>query len=130
MLKTNSKKARENIRTYIMDHFDPCGYDVNQNPATFEETAAIILETFAREKFYATQYIYRYGWGGYRVFRDWCQGLPSILDTCYYYNRSAVADLGAILEETPEEMERYTESEAEERLTALIFRELMRGVGK
>ena len=30
-------------------------------------------------------------------------GLPSVLDTCYFYNRSAVDDLGAILEETESE---------------------------
>ena len=60
-------------------------------------------------------------------FTDWAQGLPSILDTCYYYNRSAVDDLGAILEETAEEKARYSEQNAEQLLTALIYRELVRG---
>lgn len=130
MLKTNSKKARENIRTYIMEHFDPTGYDVNQEPATFEETARIILDTFAEEKQYDTRYIYRVGLSDYNVFKDWAAGLPSILDTCYYYNRSAVDDLGEILEETTEEKARYTESQAEERLTYLIFRELQKRATK
>lgn len=130
MLRTNSKKARENIRGYILEHFDPSGYDVNQQPETFEEAAQIILETFADEKRYSTAYYLRYTWSDQKVFADWCAGLPSILDTCYYYNRSAVADLGAILEESPEEMSRYSESDAEKRLTHLIFRELMGGVGK
>lgn len=130
MLKTNSKKARENVRHYIMGHFDPTGYDVDQNPETFEEIAGIILDTFAQEKCYSTKYMYRYGWSDQKVFEDWCQGLPSILDTCYYYNRSAVNDVGAILEETPEELNPYTEQDAEKLLTRLIFRELMKGVGK
>jgi hypothetical protein len=127
MLKTNTKKARENIRAYILEHFSPEGYEVNQTPATFEEAAAIILDTFAEEKPHSAAYIYRWSLSDFQVFRDWCQGLPSILDTCYYYNRSAVDDLGAILEETPEEKARFTESEAEERLTVLIWRELTRG---
>lgn len=50
-----------------------------------------------------------------------------ILDTCYYYNRSAVDDLGAILEETDSEKARYSEQQAETRLTYLIYRELVRG---
>jgi hypothetical protein len=60
-------------------------------------------------------------------FADWAAGLPSILDTCYYYNRSAVDDLGAILEETAEEKARYSEAQAETLLTSLIYRELVRG---
>lgn len=130
MLHTNSKKARENIRKYILDHFDPSNYDVNQEPETFEEAAKIILETFAHEKFYATKYIYRYCMSDQKVFADWCAGLPSILDTCYYYNRSAVDDLGVILEETEAEKEKYSEAQAEDLLTRLIFRELMRGAEK
>lgn len=60
-------------------------------------------------------------------FEEWAAGLPSILDTCYYYNRSAVDDLGAILEETDSEKARYSEQQAETRLTYLIYRELVRG---
>lgn len=126
-LRTNSKKARENIRAYIIKHFDPCGYDVNQQPETFGETARIILEIFADETRYATRYYQRYMDSDLNVFKDWCAGLPSIIDTCYYYNRSAVDDLGAILEETEIEKARFTEQQAEDRLTWLIYRELLKG---
>ena len=64
------------------------------------------------------------------IFADWCAGLPSILNTCYYYNRSAVDDLGEILEETEEEKEKYTQTEAEKLLTALIYREIKKAVKK
>lgn len=128
MLRTNSKKARENIRAYIVEHFDPTGYDVDQNPGTFEEVAKIILDTFAHEKPYSTKYMYRAGLSDEKVFADWCAGLPSILDTCYYYNRSAVEDLGNILEETESEKAKYTETEAEKYLTHLIYKELIKGV--
>ena len=61
------------------------------------------------------------------AFADWCAGLPSVLDTLYFYNRSAVDDLGAILEETEQEKNRYTEQQAEQLLTSLIYRELQKG---
>lgn len=123
MLKTNSKQARQNVQAYIMEHFDGCNYGI-ETPDNFKEYAAIILATFRSEK---------PAEGGYtrmsesERFTDWAQGLPSILDTCYYYNRSAVDDLGAILEETESEKARFDETQAENLLTSLIYRELVRG---
>ncbi len=127
MLRTNSKQARENIRTYIIEHFDPCGYDLDTTPETFPEIAAAILDTFRSEKPYSDKYIYRYGLSEQAVFTEWCAGLPSIIDTCYYYNRSAVDDLAAILEESDTEKARYNERDAEKLLTYLIYRELLKG---
>jgi len=120
MLKTNSKKAKENIKKYIMDNFDGCNYGID-TPETFKETAEIILETFRNE--------YRNPWecahhAEVASFESWAAGLPSIIDTCYYYNRSAVDDLGAILEETEAEKERFSESDAESLLSRLIYREI------
>lgn len=129
MLKTNSKKARENIRRYIIDNFDASNY-TDTPPTEWHEIAAFILETFADEKRYSTKYYNRYMISDQAAFVDWCQGLPSVLDTCYYYNRSAVDDLAGILEETETEKARYSESDAERVLTYLIFRELMKGAEK
>lgn len=126
MLRTNSKKARENIRAYIVDGFTPEGYTGNP-PHEFSEIAAFILATFRDEKYWCLQDVRYYHGCEVLAFRDWCAGLASVLDTCYYYNRSAVADLGKILEETPAEMERFTESQAEKLLTDLIYKELVRG---
>ena len=119
MLRTNSKKAMENIRTYIEKNFDCTNYDLEKEPETFEEKACFILATCRKEKRYSL-----YSASSYEMFRDWCQGLPCVLDTCYYYNRSATEDLAAILEETDYEKIRFSESEAEEKLTQLIYREL------
>lgn len=44
--------------------------------------------------------------------------------------RSTGADLGAILEETEQEKTRYTEQQAEQLLTSLIYRELQKGERK
>jgi hypothetical protein len=124
MLRSNSKKARENIRAYILNNFDPEGYGRDKSEfETFEAAAAFILETFRSEKFYERG-------PEAAIFADWCAGLPDVIDTCYYYNRSAVDDLAAILEETDEESSRYTERDAEKLLTWLIYRELMKGGDK
>ena len=124
MLRT--KKAIGNIRAYIMDNFTPENYTRNP-PKDFPGVAAFILDTFRKEKM--SDFRYR-DCNEFAAFTDWCQGLPSVLDTCYYYNRSAVEDLGAILEETEEEKTRFTEPEAERRLTWLIYRELSKGAAK
>ena len=122
MLKTNSKKARENIRAYIIGYYIPDNYDLA--PATdFPTIAGNILQTF-REEMPAVGTFSRMSEGD--RFMEWASGLPSILNCCYYYNRSAVDDLGAILEETEEEKARFTESQAEALLTSLIYRELMK----
>lgn len=123
MIRTNTRKAIENIRAYIVDNFEPCGYTDNP-PEDFPDIAAFILATFRRE--YVTRASYPRGCE-LEPFASWCQGLPTILDTCYYYNRSAVDDLGAILEETAEEKARFSEEEAERRLTWLLYRELIKG---
>lgn len=125
MLKTNSKKARENIRSYIMDGFEPESYGI-ETPETFEEAAKIILDIFREEHFNSENIRRYYHYSEWLSFKAWAAGLPSIIDTCYYYNRSAVDDLGAILEETEEEKAKFTEEQAEEKLTNMIYRELIK----
>lgn len=123
MLKTNSKQARQNVQAYIMQGFTGENYSI-ETPETFKDTAAVIMKIFNSEKPAEGAYSRM---NEQERFTDWAQGLPSILDTGYYYNRSAVDDLGAILEETAEEKARYSEQNAEQLLTALIYRELVRG---
>lgn len=130
MLKTNTKAARANIRAYIRDNYTPDNYSGYTSPepptdlAEFAEIARFILDTFRREKL-PNANARRYYRTEYDAFADWCAGLPSVLDTCYFYSRSAVDDLAALLDETPEERARFSEAEAEEMLTRLIYRELL-----
>lgn len=126
MLKTNSKKAALNIQHYIMEGFTPEGY-TDQAPETWPEIAAFILDTFRSEKYSRPEDHRYYNNIERAAFIDWCAGLPSLLDTCYYYNRSAVDDLAAILEESEKEKSKYKESDAEQLLTYLIYRELLKG---
>lgn len=127
MLRANSKKAKENVRAYILDHFDPRDYDEwAGSEESFSDVAKFIFRTFQTEKRYGVRVDGRPSnfAPSFNGFLDWCQGLPVLLDTCYFYNRSAVADLARILEETEEETRRYTESDAEKLLTLLIWREI------
>lgn len=127
MLKTNSKKARENVIRYIMDRENTAEYAENiaENP-TFDDIAAAIYSDFMRvtnnEAYRKMSFSDR--------FAEYAAGLPGIIDTCYYYNRSALDDLSEILEETEAEKEKYTESEAEKLLSMLIYREIERSARK
>ena len=120
MLKTNSKKARQNVRTYIVNNFTPDNY-TNEPPTEAREIIQFIYNCFISEKFSMASDKKYYKNNEFAAFVDWCAGLPSVLDTCYYYNRSAVDDLAMILEESDEEKSRYTEAEAEKLLTYLIY---------
>ena len=124
MLKTNSKKAIENIRAYVVDNFTPDNYDLEPSNE-FTTVAKVIYNCFIEEKSGIND------WSRVSesvIFADWCAGLPSIFNTCYYYNRSAVDDLGVILEETEAEKARFTETDAEKLLTSLIFREIKKAI--
>lgn len=131
MLRTNSKKAKQNIRQYIIANFDSTNYspafDYIENAAETEKFSLIkeaIRETF-KDEYLKHNITYQAGKVSKQtMFIEWASGLPSILDTCYYYNRSAVDDLATILEETEIEKSRFTESHAEEMLTKLIYREI------
>lgn len=139
MLKTYSKEAIENIKKYVCDNVDFTGYDQYTYIEKFEEDvkhgkqidlfsvyAHAIYECFCDEK---VKYDKR-NMSMQNLFFEWCQGLPSVLDTCYYYNRSAVDDLASILEQNEQEKSKFTERQAEERLTYLIFREIKKAVSK
>ena len=137
MLRTNTKKARENVRRYVVDHFDGTNYapdfdDAERAARTADTGAAFPLVADAIRRTFADEFLKhnpRYNAGmlpRQALFLDWCAGLPSILDTCYFYNRSAVADLGDILEETEAERARFSERDAERMLSLLIYRELYR----
>ena len=131
MIKSNSKKAIANIKSYIAEDAeyikDRAIYD-NKTLDSVDDILSYAFEIFCEEKAYEIKK--SYGIPTLNVFRDWAQGLALGNLFCYYYNRSAVDDLGAILEETEAEKSRYSEEEAEELLTRLIFREMQKAYNK
>lgn len=122
MLKTNSKKAMENIKNYIREYsedylLDNYGYDAEYTEK--KGFFATIYEIFVSEERPFTDYNARRP--EYESFKSWAQGLAMGGLFCYYYNREAKEDIKQILEETEEEANRYTEEQAKELLTRLIY---------
>ena len=124
MLRSNCKKALLNLRSYIINHSDFESYGM-ETPTDFKSCAEMLMHTFYEEiaKWDKRRIPYQ------QLFADWLSGLPSVFDSLYYYNRSAVDDLGGILEETETEKARFTEDEAERMLSALIWREVYKACG-
>lgn len=123
MLRTNSKRVIEKVRKYIINGIDHEYFGLEADP-DFKTACKLILTACENEKRYI-KYNNRF-----EMFKDWAQGLPSAFNTLYYYNVSAVDMLGAWLEETESEKAKYSESEAEEMITRLIYRELTKGAAK
>lgn len=128
MLKTNSKQVKEKIREYILEHFKEYYYQDNkkyiqQDLTNDDQIFLFIIETIKHE--YNHEIKKNYNYLTFKVFKEYCQGLPSILD-CDYYCHSAITLLGDILEQTQEERNKYTESQAEELMTKLLYNELIK----
>lgn len=123
MLRSNSKAVVAKIHQYIVDGIDPDYFGLAESP-DFPTACKLILTACEDEKRYNRICF------GFETFKDWAQGLPSAFNTCYYYNVSAVDILGEWLEETDSEKEKYSECQAEEMITRLIYRELAKGAAK
>ena len=137
MLRTNSKKAKENIRLWILANYMPEDYANAFQTETgeytlenFPEVAASIMDTFHKEKGFDVR---RYGLE--IAFIDWMQGLPSILETLSLLGWEVAEFLGGWLEETAEEKEAYSKKDetgekAMKTALHLVFREIQAGVEK
>lgn len=126
MLKTNSKKAIENIKAYIIENgqeaaTERCEWEGRELGEGFESIAREIWGAFKDE--YLNDHNLKFYHTVQNTFREWGAGLAfgGLFD---FYLHSAVDDLGDILEESEEERSRYTEEEAERMLANLIYREV------
>ena len=119
MLKTNTKTVRERIQDFINTHVDFSDYDLEKTPETATEINKAILDCFLSETKYSNIP------NEQERFIDWCSGLPSVIDCCYYLN-STVEMLGDLLEETSAERAKYTEEQAERLFSYLIYKEVKR----
>lgn len=127
MLKTNSKQAKKNIMDYIREA-TAAGLENYENPKNYDtandaELAAYIWDIFQAEKYYTLETIKRRNILMYNVFEDWAQGLPGCGVADYWiYNPDPRETLGNILEQTPEQRNRYTMEEAAAQLTYLLYK--------
>lgn len=140
MLKTNSKAVKEKIQNYVIERYEVWYQDnfeyVEKKAENFHEIAREIFKACFNAKAInihckTVQEIYEFVYHFYKSFQtmfiDWCQGLPSILK-CEYYYISAVEMLGDWLEENETERKKYTESQAEELISKLLFRDLAKAI--
>ena len=135
MLRTNSKKAMENIRKEIVDSYEAANehytFEGREAKTDFNEICADILEAFRIEKLENDCYYIAGRASKNEMFMDWMQGLPTAFPAADdIFPRSAIDFLGNILEETEEEKERYTEDKAEKLACNLLYRELEKGARK
>lgn len=135
MLRTNSRKAMENIRKEIMDSYEDANeyytFEGREAKTDFNEICADILEAFRIEKLENNCYYIAGRASRNEMFMDWMQGLPAAFPVADdIFLRSAIDFLGNILEETEEEKARYTEDKAEKLACNLLYRELEKGARK
>lgn len=121
MLRTNTKKARANIKAYIcLCYQNEALSDADIEALPFAFIASDIYATFKQECYHIENL--------QDSFVEWTATLPSILDCSYYLGGQAIEDLGNILEETEDERNQYTAYQAEKLLSKLIFREIFKEV--
>lgn len=125
MLKTNSKQARQAIRTYIMQQVEKeCETEGQTTPYSFSETAQIIFDDFQR----VTSYIKGYKASEQALFdTDYAQTLPCMVFD--YYAPTAQTEtareiLKNALQETDQQAQKYSDTECERMLTYLIYSEI------
>ena len=130
MLRTNSKKAKENLMQYIRESVEDYMIDC----FTWDEEETGIKAEYSTEsnedicRFIYSRFVDetrgdRRNMPQQARFIEWSQGLPCG-GLFNYYCCKAVPILGDILEETEEERNRFTEQQAEEMLSKLIYREV------
>ena len=123
MLRTNSKKAKQNIKNHIMDVFNDyvtdCGSYPENAAATLADAAAVIFQDVKR-----VLNIKHNNYVSQADFTRYAAMLPGYVETFY----NAWDALKTILEETDAEAARYTNADAEKVLTAIVYRELINAV--
>lgn len=135
MLRTNSKKAIENIWKYVEGFRET----INEELVSFEENPNYIQDG---DKKTLAAYIYNYYYETYKknnykagttndqeLFYNWAQGLTmcGMFDFFLYREETNPKNiLGEILEETETEKKHFTDDQAAYTLTALIYREVIK----
>ncbi len=120
-------------RKYILKYFDPSDYDDpiaplgdngNYSSEQFPEVAHFILETMRIEKDWELEQR-----NELNVFVDWSCGLPSVLDTCYHYNRSAAMDYALLTGRKDYKRIEQTilEQDCEKQIDLILYYELKLG---
>lgn len=124
MLKTNNKKAINNLKIYIINHCDFSDYDCIKQPKNedFKEYAKAIYQDFIDCAYSTINDKKYFNFNEFNAFIYYMSGLPSHGLGDYYCGYNANNILGDILEESEEERNRYSKDDSEKLLTYLIYR--------
>lgn len=127
-LKTNSKEVNEKVLNYIIESFHDSDFEEwhGVHVTDTDTICTIVFNAFISEKEHLDLRFKAGRISEQDLFIEWAGGLPSILGCEYYYNVDAIKMLGDWLEQTETERNRYTESQAEETISKLIYRQLTR----
>lgn len=100
MLRTNSKKAMENIKKEIMDSYEGANeyytFEGREAKTDFNEICADILEAFRIEKLENDCYYIAGRASRIEMFMDWMQGLPTafpVADDIFSDQRSTFLEI-------------------------------------
>ena len=116
MLKTNSKIAKDRIRKYITESVADF---LEEREVETDKPITELFEIINAEKFYQK---YRCE---YDMVQDWIQGLGCNIGGDIYTHFGTAKNILAVwLEETEEEKEKYSETEAENLMMRLVYREI------
>ena len=118
MLRTNSKKAREAVRAYVAEKTR--GQD-GAEVEGFEEAAAVIAGEWDAYKYPGLDR--QFGHSLTEAFRHFAEGLPNDLFD-YLAAGDTVELVGDMLEQTEAERSKYSNMQACDLLTLLIYREV------
>ena len=132
MLKTNSRQVKERVNNYLFNNFlDYEEKGARETGRSIDDVKNYIVCACLSEKLGTRRHhlesMKAHGFNSlYDLFKNWMQGLPGVLDAGYYYNCSAVELVGDLLEQTKQERVKYTENQAEELMTLLLYKQLER----
>lgn len=129
MLRTNSKKVDERVKQYITNNFFEVQADYDLSLPTDSDFSLIcneILKTFFNQYLKGNRQFEAGRLSRYDLFVEWCEAGTEMLDTSYYTKPIAIDLLGDWLEETKEERNRFTESQAEQKITYLLYKTITR----
>ena len=130
MLRTNNKEVRRKVRRYIIRGYESGmnEYDINNVDTTDIDQVSNSIMYYFKLEYLQNNVNYKKGRISRQdAFEDYCKGMPTLIDT-YYYLGGAKYLLGSWLDETEEEIDRYTEEQASHMITYLIYSELTKAL--
>lgn len=119
MIRTNSKKFKTNFESFLKENLRDCDYGID-----FE---SMDLKTLCNEVFrIAREEGERYNTFNYETFKQYMQGLPSLIYSSYWLNggcdcKTSFEVLRKLLEQTEEYQKKFDIEQANEYLTKLIW---------